>query len=226
MPILFYGNDIYIVSYSEFLQEYKKINPEGKSVLKMLTDGFDLSCSILAIAEIRKKEIETHKNDYNSRLNSFDFFEKDAQGIIQELLVVFSELYYCNKLSISGKNGYRYSIVEFLLPHDHLYLPKDSSISISDKLLSVSFSIKEVREVRGLVNNFVVHLDNLLLHFCYDVVTGKGIKIFPHDYSFWNGKIEKGYQICDYDYVFDRERPSKRFLRKYRRNGFLVVLNC
>lgn len=225
MPILFYGNDIYIVSYSEFLQEYKKINPEEKSVLKMITDGFDLSGSVLAITEIRKKEIKKQKNDYNSRLYSFDFFEKDAQGIIRELLVVFSELYYCNKLSISDNNGFRYSIIGFLLPHGHLYLPEDPSISLSDKLLSITFSIKEVREVRGLVNNFVVHLDNLLLHFCYDVVQGKGIKIFSYDYTFWKDKIEKGYQICDYDYVFERQRPSKRFLRKYRRNGFLVVLN-
>ncbi len=225
MPIILYDNIAFVVSKSEFLTEYKKLETKQASILERISSGYDFDLAVTAITELYTKGKEMHKDDLQSQLYSFNYSEGDAQGIVMELLVLFSALYHKSRIKICDTSGVHHFIRDYLLPHQVFHYWEDRKILIADRDFNFSFQIKEIKQIRGVLNNFVIHFNHLLLHFCFDAFHGKYIKIVEHNYDFFRMNKNIGYEICDFDYVFDRARPSKRFLWKYRREGFLVVLD-
>lgn len=224
MPIVIYKSIAYIVSKAEFLTEYKKLESKQKSILEQISSGYDFDHSVLAITELYSQGKEKHKDDYNSQLYSFDYYDNDAQSIVMELLVLFSALYHKNKIKIYDTTGVHHFIKDYLLPHRVFHYWDDRKIIIEDKNFDFTFQIQDIKQIRGLLNNFVIHFDSLLLHFSFYAGHRK-ISIIQHNYSFYKTHKDVGYQICNYDYFFDLGRPRRRFLWKYRKKGFLVVLD-
>jgi hypothetical protein len=225
MPILIYEKVVHVVSFSEFVQAYRKICPEEKPILERLTKGFEFTASVGAMSRLWAKRKETYQNEDPPRLFSFNYQGNDAQNIAMELLVLFAALYHSGKLFISDGTNNVISIQDYLLPHGHHYNQIRPDITVMDNRFKLEFSIIQIREIRGIINNFVIHLDNQLIHFCYDGYYGKKINIVQHNYDFYKDRTDRGYTICDYDYVFDRGRPRWSFLRRFRRNGFLVIIS-
>ncbi len=220
MPIIVQNKIAYVVSRSEFLREYKKLDKKKESVLEQFSNlGFDFNFSVLAITELFKMGKKEHENDFNKRLYCFNFYHEDAQKIAMELIVFFSYFYHNVKV-LDSENSIQ-PIKEYILPYNKFYFQEKSSITINDGRLEYTFLIKQIRQIKGLVNNFVVFLDNQLLHFCSDIRFGKFIKIIPFKY---NPDSENYYEINDFDYVFERNKPNKYKLLKYRRKGILVII--
>ena len=92
MPIIVYKDIAYVTSRSEFLKEYEKQKKvKNHPMENLLESNFDFNLSFKTIIELYKKAKEKHKNDFNRRLYSFDYFDEDAQNIAMELLVFFSK---------------------------------------------------------------------------------------------------------------------------------------
>jgi len=225
MPIVLYNNIAYVVSKSEFLTEYKKLENNQKTILERISSGYNFDLAVAAITELYSKGKELHKGDFNSRLYAFNYCEGDAQSIVMELLVLFFALYHKNRIKIYDTTGVHHFIKDYLLPHQIFHYWSDREIIVADKNFNFTFRIHDIKHVRGILNNFVIHFDNLLLHFSFDPLQGKHISVVQHNYDFYKTHKDIGYEICDFDYVFDRGRPNNRFLRKYRKKGFLVVLD-
>ena len=83
--------------------------------------------------------------------------------------------------------------------------------------------LDQIKRIKGIVNNFVIYLDNFILHFCSDINIDNGffIRIEPAIKDM-NGEIH--YQINDFDYMYDRNKPSKYKLLKFRQKGFLFLI--
>lgn len=227
MPIFIHKNIAYVVSRTEFLKEYKKLDTEEKSILENLRKGFDFTKSVLAITELFEKHKEKHKNENepNKSLYSFNYYEKDAQDITMELLVLFSKFYH--RLKIFDNDESLQSIREYLLPHKKLYFKETSNITIKDGYIGYTFYINQIRQIKGLVNNFNIYFDNQILHLSSNVYTGHQIKIIPYNYNLYNVVHEEkllNHQINDSNYVFESNKPSRFKLLKYRKKGFLVVI--
>ncbi len=220
MPIIVHKNIAYVASRSEFLDEYKKLDKREKSVMERFSKpGFDFGYSVLAMTELFEKGKKKHENDFNSRLYCFNFHNENAQDIVIELLVFFSYFYY--NVKILNSDFSLQPINEYLLPFKKFYFKEQSSITISDGKLNFTISIKQIKQIKGLINNFVVFLDYNLIHFCSDVQFGTYIKIIPFKY---NQDGNNYYEINDSDYIFERNKPSKLKLSKYRKKGFLVII--
>lgn len=218
MPIILYENIPFVVSRSEFLSEYKKLETINQSNINLLK-GFDFGISVSAITEIFIKSKELHKDDSNSRVYSFNFYEKDAIDITLELLLFFSKFYF--RLKILDSNDCFQNIKEYILPQKEYYLKEDSSIKIQDGKMSYHICLNQIKQIQGLVNNFVICTNNQLIHFCSDVSFGKRINIISVQY---NCNSVKSYGINDFDYVLERNMPSKFKLWRYREKGFLIVI--
>lgn len=225
MPILLYDHIAYVTSKSEFLTEYKKLENNQKSILERISSGYNFDLAVTAITELYSRGKEKHKDDSNSRIYSFDYYEGDAHSIVMELLVLFFALYHKNRIKIYDTSGMHHFIKDYLLPHQVFHHWEDREIIIADRNFNFKFQTKDIRQIRGVLNNFVIHFNNLLLHFCFDASCGKHINMVQHNYEYFRTYKDIGYEICDFDYVFNRARPRKRFLWKYRKNGFLVVLD-
>jgi len=219
MPIIIYKDIAFVASRSEFLTEYKKIETEEKSILEKIMKGFDFDKSVLAITELYKRKEDEQKNDGNKRKFFFNYKDKDAQEITMELLVLFSKFYIPFKI-IDSNNSLQ-PISEYLLPRAKFYFIEDSNITISIGDLYYNFFISQIRQVRGIINNFIIVFDHHIIHFCSELIDGKFIKIVPASYT---ANKEVYYRLNDFDYIYDRNRPSKYKLWKYRRKGFLVIL--
>jgi hypothetical protein len=229
MPILINNNFAFVVTRSEFLKEYaviqekfKKQDVKEKNILDTIVDNFkglNFTYSAIAIYKLYEKAKEEHKNDFNKRLFCFNFYEEEAQAIAIELLVLFSEFYH--RIKILDAEDNLINIREYLLPYKKFYLFETSKITICDGKLQYSFFLGSIRQVKGLINNFSLFLDNQLLHFCHDAHAGYFMKITPRKYSFDGANY---YEISDYDYVFERNKPNRFKLIKYRKKGLLVLL--
>jgi len=220
MPIIIHKDIVYLVSRVEFLEEYKRINTVDKPITEITkSKDFDFTKSVLAITESYKNGKDRHANDLNKRLYAFNYFEKDAQDIVEELLVLFSS-FYCKFKIFDNQNNLQL-IEEYLLPHKNIRFQEKSNITISYRKLDYSLDISQIRQIKGLVNNFVIFLDNQILHFCSDIRFGKFIKILPFVYEI---NKENYFEINDFDYVFDRNRPNKYKFFNYRKKGFLVII--
>jgi hypothetical protein len=220
MPIIIHKDIVYLVSRVEFLEEYKGINTVDKPITEITkSKDFDFTKSVLAITESYKNGKDRHANDLNKRLYAFNYFEKDAQDIVEELLVLFSS-FYCKFKIFDNQNNLQ-PIEEYLLPHKNIRFQQKSNITISYRKLDYRLDISQIRQIKGLVNNFVIFLDNQILHFCSDIRFGKFIKILPFVYEI---NKDNYFEINDFDYVFDRNRPNKYKFFNYRKKGFLVII--
>lgn len=219
MPIILFKNIAYVVSRSEFINEYRKLDKEETTVLKKLMKKFDFEKSVLAITEIYNRGIEKHKSDEISKLFSFDYQMEEAQSIALELIIFFSEFYH--KFSILDSEKNKQLINEYILPHKKKYFIEKSHIIINEGQIYYTLYINQISRIRGLINNFVIYLDNYLLHFCSDVGSEQFINIEP----FMKNSInDNGYHLNDFDYIFERNKPSRYRLLKYRQKGFIVVI--
>jgi len=221
MPIVLYKNIAFVVSRTEFFEEYRKLETEEKSILKRLTQRLDFEKSITAITELYSRATEKQKSNENSRLYSFDYNGEDAQNIVLELILFFSEFYH--KLKIYDSEKSLQSIHEYLLPHKKKFFLEKSHFTINSGLMYFTLYLDQIKRIKGIVNNFVIYLDNFILHFCSDINIDNGffIRIEPAIKDM-NGEIH--YQINDFDYMYDRNKPSKYKLLKFRQKGFLFLI--
>jgi len=218
MPIVLFENIPFVVSRSEFLSEYKKLDIAKISAFYFFK-GFDLGFSIAAITEIFIRRKEQHKNDFNSRFYSFNYYGKDAQDIAMEILLFFSAFYF--KLKILDSDKFTQDIKEYILPHKKFYFKEESLIEIQKNKMSCFIKLNQIQQIKGLVNDFVICTDSQLIHFYSDVMFGRGITIKSVEYS-TNSIAEFG--INDFDYVLERNMPSKHTLWRYRKKKFLFII--
>jgi hypothetical protein len=221
MPILLYKDNAHVASRLEFINEYKKLVVEDNSILKRITDPFDFEKSVFAMSNIYSRVLEKKKLHTDEGLYSFDYHDDDAKDIALELILFFSEFYHKLKIFDSSKN--LLSIKDFLLPHRILFFNEKSHFVITDGLLHFTIYLSQIKRVKGLVNNFIFYLDNLIIHFCSDISVDIGtyISLEPAVKDV-NGKIH--YQINDCDYLFKRNKPNRYKLLKFRRKGFIFVI--
>ncbi len=220
MPIIVHKNISFVVSRAEFLREYKKYDKTEKSVLKQISNpGFDFSYSVLVITEIFEAKKKNHENDFNKKVYSFNYQNEDAQSIALELIIFFSKFY--RKIKVLDSENSIQTINEYLLPFKKIYFQEKSKLTIKDGDLEFTIFLKQIKQIKGIVNNFIVFLDNYVIHFCSDIQLGKFIKIVPNKYE--PDKV-KYYSLNDNDYIFERNKPSKFKLSKFRKNGFLVMI--
>jgi len=221
MPIVVHKTIAFVVSRAEFFEEYSKLKTEEKNILKRITQMLDFEKSIAAITELYSKAIEKQKPNENSRLYYFDYKGEDAQNIVLELILFFSEFYH--KLKIYDSQNSLQSIDEYLLPHKKKFFLEKSHITINSGLIHFTLYLAHIKRIKGLVNNFVVYLDNLILHFCSDINLDNGVSIrIEPAIKDVNGEIH--YKINDFDYIFDRNKPSKYRLLRFRQKGFLFLI--
>lgn len=220
MPIIVHKNIAYVVSRSDFLKEYKKLDLKEKTVLEQFSKpGFDFNYSVLAITKLFEKGQKEHENDFNKRLYSFNFQNEDAQDIVMELLVFFSHFYH--KIKVFDSNNSLQPISDYMLPFKKFYFKEDSKIILREGKMELTIFINQIKQIKGLINNFVIFFEDYLLHFCSDIRIGKFIKIIPLKY---NADKQNYYKIDDYDYIFERNKPSKLKYAKYRQKGFLIII--
>jgi len=147
MPIIVQNKIAYVVSRSEFLREYKKLDKKKESVLEQFSNlGFDFNFSVLAITELFKMGKKEHENDFNKRLYCFNFYHEDAQNIAMELIVFFSYFYHNVKV-LDSENSIQ-PIKEYILPYNKFYFQEKSSITINDGRLEYTFLIKQITIIR------------------------------------------------------------------------------
>ena len=217
MPIIVYNRIAFVVTRSEFLNEYKQLDNDETSILKNITKTFNFEKSVQAITKIYEKE-KQEKNP-ESRHYRFDYYGQNAQSILLELTLFFSKFYH--KLCIYDSAKILQSIDEYVLPHKKKYFTEKSHIVFNDGHLFYTIYLNQIKRIRGLINNFVVYLDTHTIHFCCDVGSGQFISIEP---IVVDSKNEIIYQINDHDYIFERNKPSKYKLLRYRQKGFLVII--
>ena len=217
MPIIVQKNEAFVVSRSEFIEEYSKLNKEY--IPSISTSNFDVFDSIIAITNLYvKRSEEVLKDKFNKETYSFNYSEKEAQRIVLELLVFFSTFYY--KIKIRSNNGIQL-IEDFLLPHTRFDYKEKTIITIEEGKMEYTFYINQIRHIKGIVNNFIIFFDDYSLHFCSDIREGKFIQFRPYKYkeSYMNS-----YSVNESDYVFLRNLPNRFKLFKYRIKNFLVII--
>lgn len=218
MPIFIDNRDVFILQKHDFHVRYSGILPKKESMFSEISVDDKAYSTFLSRMSVHYRTIEklVESKDGVMISNKFDFHGGEAQELILELILFFSAFYI--KLDVlTGRNS-KQNISEYILPHLKDYISNGHYIVVKQKKIEILINRKKVNRVIGIPNNFLIFHDQYIIHFCKDVFLGKFIKLIPisSTTNYFEG-------LRCFDYIFERNKPSKYRLNKYRIDKRLII---
>jgi hypothetical protein len=163
--------------------------------------------------------------DYNAEAKfSFAYYGEEVQEVVLEILLFHSHFY--GGFEVIGLNDDDtetiLSITHIIRSSPNRNLYSFRTVKINYKNLIIQIHPSLIKGIRGLVNNFVIETDNVLIFFSSTPSIKERILVKENLYK--DRLFDSNRSINCRDYILTRNLPSKRELGKYRQSGRLCIM--